>query len=127
MNYEILRRIKLNRNNKMNHLSQNFPCRVRSTLKFLLGTILSIGCAASALAQPALIVDDDGPADFNSIQAAIDAAYSGATIVVNPGLYVENVVIDKSIHLKGAGADRTTVDGGRFDDPWVTKRVFLHS
>ncbi|MHC4099199.1 MAG: hypothetical protein ACYSU3_24480, partial [Planctomycetota bacterium] len=32
-----------------------------------------------------IYVDDDGPADFSNIQAAIDAAVDGDIIVVGPG------------------------------------------
>jgi len=43
-------------------------------------------------AQPRIIyVDDDGPADFNTIQAAIDDSNDGDNIVVKPGLYAECV------------------------------------
>ena len=47
------------------------------------------------------------------IQAAIDVAHSGETINVNPGVYYENPVIDKNLILKGAGADKTIVDGSK--------------
>ena len=33
------------------------------------------------------IVDDDGPADFNKIQDAINSAFSGDTIFVKNGFY----------------------------------------
>ncbi|MHC4742748.1 MAG: hypothetical protein ACYS8Z_12600, partial [Planctomycetota bacterium] len=42
-----------------------------------------------------ITVDDDGPANFATIQAAIDAADHADVIVVAPGTYREN------IHLKG--------------------------
>jgi parallel beta-helix repeat protein len=46
------------------------------------------------------------------IQAAIDNATAGDTIIVYSGTYYENVVIDKS-HLALIGEDRdTTIDGG---------------
>lgn len=41
---------------------------------------------------------------FSSIQAAINAAPSGATISVGAGNYYENVVIDRPLTLVGAGA-----------------------
>ena len=44
-----------------------------------------------------------------SIQAAIDAASDGDVIFVGPGTYTESVIVDKSVSIKGAGADVTTV------------------
>ncbi len=38
-----------------------------------------------------ITVDDDGPADFNSIQSAIDSANNGDSIIVQPGLYQEYI------------------------------------
>jgi hypothetical protein len=47
------------------------------------------------------------------LQNAVDAASSGDTIIAGPGTYRENVVIDKSLDLSGAGSGNTIVDGGR--------------
>ncbi len=44
-----------------------------------------------------------------SIQAAVDAANPGDIIFVGPGSYTENVIVDKPVSIKGAGAARTTV------------------
>jgi len=46
-------------------------------------------------------VDDDGPADFSSIQETINAANSGDIIYVYPGTYYEQVVVNKSVSLIG--------------------------
>jgi len=46
-----------------------------------------------------LYVDDDGPADFSSIQAAVDAASPGATIIVKNGTYKENVDVDRAVTI----------------------------
>lgn len=42
-------------------------------------------------------------APFNSIQAAIDAASNGAIIVVRPGVYYEDVTLNKNVKLQGFG------------------------
>ena len=68
----------------------------------------------SAKASPTtVIVDDNGPADFNNIQKAINNASAGDTIFVRTGTYYENVVINKSIFLIGEDRDLTLVDGSR--------------
>ncbi len=47
------------------------------------------------------------------IQSYIDKAISGDTITISPGIFNENLVIDKSLTLKGAGSTEsgTIVDG----------------
>ncbi|MGB9854585.1 MAG: CARDB domain-containing protein [Candidatus Bathyarchaeales archaeon] len=57
------------------------------------------------------IVDDDGPADFHTIQEAVNAASSGDTILVRNGTYHETVVIDKSLSLIGEQRDTTVING----------------
>jgi nitrous oxidase accessory protein NosD len=48
-----------------------------------------------------------------SVQAAIDKAPDGATIVLAPGEFAEGLVISKPITLRGAGWDKTTVGSGK--------------
>jgi parallel beta-helix repeat protein len=55
------------------------------------------------------IVDDDGPADFQTIQAAINAAFNGDKVLVRPGTYRENVVVNKSLSVIGESAGRVTI------------------
>jgi len=47
------------------------------------------------------------PSQYPTIQSAINAAHSGDTILVAPGTYTEQLTIDKSVNLVGAGATRT--------------------
>jgi len=48
--------------------------------------------------------------DYTSIQDAVDAASDGDTIKVWAGTYTENVDVNKSVNLRGAGADVTVVN-----------------
>jgi hypothetical protein len=50
---------------------------------------------------------------YPSIQSKIDAADAGDTICVTAGAYKENIHIDKSLTIIGAGAEKTVVDGNR--------------
>lgn len=62
-----------------------------------------------------LTVDDDGPADYSSIQAAVDDAEDGATVRVRPGTYREEVRVDANITLiapDGATLNGSTINAG---------------
>ena len=51
------------------------------------------------------------PADYSTIQDAIDSAYPGTTILVAKGVYVEHLNITKSLSLVGEDRDTTIIDG----------------
>ena len=66
--------------------------RSKINLRMLLITLaISLGMGCTAAVGKTVYVDDDGPADFNNIQAAIDDANDGDSIIVQPGLYREFV------------------------------------
>ena len=68
------------------------------------------------VAGDTITVDDDGPADYDNIQDAINAAVEGDTIEVAAGHYNERVGISKRLSLIGSGSESTFIDGGRNGD-----------
>jgi len=50
------------------------------------------------------------PSQYPTIQSAVDAADEGDQIIVEKGLYVENIIVDKNVDL--IGIDWPTIDGG---------------
>lgn len=67
-----------------------------------------------------ITVDDDGGADYEKIQDAIDNATEGDTVRVWEGTYYENVVVNKTVSLVGNGSEETTiVAGGIHSVVWV--------
>ena len=59
-----------------------------------------------------ITVDDDGGADYEKIQDAIDNATDGDTITVWEGIYYGKVIVNKSVSLIGNGSELTTITGG---------------
>jgi parallel beta-helix repeat protein len=63
-----------------------------------------------------IYVGDDGQADFDKIQAGIDAAEYNDTVSVTAGIYYENIILKDGIILSGAGADVTIIDANGYGD-----------
>ena len=78
-----------------------------------------------------IIVDASGNGDFLTIQEGIDNSQPGGTVFVREGHYRENVFINKTLDLEGAGKLNTTLDGGWLGDgitiesAWVNVSGFL--
>ncbi len=60
-----------------------------------------------------LYVGGSGPGNYTSIQNAVDNASSRDIVFVYPGIYYENIVINKPIHLMGKKNENTIIDGGK--------------
>jgi pectin methylesterase-like acyl-CoA thioesterase len=76
--------------------------QVKEILKitFLLILALHLITAGSAAATLISVNNSTGQvANFTSIQAAVAAANPGDEIVVKPGIYEENIVINKNISI----------------------------
>jgi len=80
----------------------------------LIGSCLFLFLAAAGDAEGETITVAKGPlsgADYNTIQEAVDAAAVGDSIHVSPGIYYENVVVNKSIYLFGEDRNTTVING----------------
>jgi len=78
-------------------------------LLFTLSLISGFKVIVRAESEPILEVGQTEP--YKTIQEAINNASSGATILVHPGVYNENVVVNKSVSLIGEVKALTTIDG----------------
>jgi hypothetical protein len=83
-------------------------------------TILVL-CFVGTVSATNWSVDGSGGADFTRIQDAINNAKDGDTILVYSCIYYENVVVDKSVTLKGIG--HPVVDARRCGKSVVTLRA----
>ncbi len=63
-----------------------------------------------------IYVDDNGGANYATIQQAIDNASDGDTVFVFNGIYYENVVVNKIINLIGEDKNTTIIDGNGTGD-----------
>jgi nitrous oxidase accessory protein len=78
-------------------------------------------CSAVSGEGDIITVDDDGDKDYTSIQDAIDAANAGDIIHIYPGLYQENIVVDKPLVLMGVpGEDLPVIAPAESTDTTMT-------
>ena len=67
-----------------------------------------------------LFVGGEGPGNYSSIQNAVDNASKGDTVFVFNGTYIENIIVNKSIHLIGENKEKTLIDAGNSDGIRIT-------
>ncbi len=65
--------------------------------------LLVLALSSPAAAQATWTVDDDGPADFTSIQDAVDAAAEGDAILVHAGSYSRVLIEGKGLLIQADG------------------------
>jgi len=78
----------------------------------MLAFLLAIFCCP---AQSAYITVGTDGANYESIQEAVNASSDGDTIVVQSGVYLENVLVDRSLTLRGLG--NPVIDAGGNGSP----------
>ena len=57
-----------------------------------------------------ITVDDDGEAEFTSIQDAINVSVDGDSVQVWDGEYREALIVNKSISIIGNGSEKTSLN-----------------
>jgi len=79
-----------------------------SLLALVLLASLGGSLLSSSLAPKELRV----PQDYETIQAAIDAAAPGSVIYITSGTYQENLLLDRPLTLRGEDRDGVVIGGG---------------
>ena len=79
------------------------------SLFLVLPASLSTGSSPVDNESPKFFVGGSGPGNYSTIQEAIDTANPGDTIFVFTGIYIENIVINKSIYLIGEDKYNTII------------------
>ncbi len=88
-----------------------FPDRFASFIP--LGVLLTLILTPALRAGNIIAV----PADYTTIQDAVDKAEDGDTVIVGDGYYRENIVIDKPLILISRnGHEKTTIEAGKADE-----------
>jgi hypothetical protein len=84
--------------------------------------ILFFAVLASRTSARTITVDDNGPADFNRVQAAIDSSIKGDTVVVLPGIYKGSG--NRDIDFKGKAI---TVRSSDPNDPCIVAGTVINA
>jgi len=78
-------------------------CLLVSLFSVTLGSFATLVVAVSSTIRV--------PEDYPTIQAAVNAANPGDTVLVASGIYYEHVVVNKSLTLVGENSGTTIVNG----------------
>src|SRR5258708_2632969 len=90
----------------------NVPMRIGSSCSPIFEVLCLVLFSVGAISSPASTIHV--PGDQPTIQAGINAASNGDTVLVDPGTYYENIdFLGKAITVTSSGgAAQTIIDGG---------------
>jgi pectin methylesterase-like acyl-CoA thioesterase len=77
-------------------------------LTILIGAVVFLSLGSVSISA-VITVDDDAPANFKSIQKAVNAAKNGDVIRLAAGKYEERITVTKNITIQGAGTNLTVI------------------
>lgn len=77
------------------------------------------GASAAARAGETWVVDDDGPANYRDLPAAIAGARDGDTLVLRAGRYSAAEWFGKGLAIVGAGSGSTVIERRSGDGPFL--------
>ena len=103
---------------------------MRRAIVTIAAVFLVLGAVVGFTHARTITVDDDGPADFNNIQAAIDDANNGDTVVVADSTYTGDGNRDIDFHGKAItvksekGAENCIIDCNATEHYWNRHRGF---
>ncbi len=84
---------------------------MKPTLALLMGPALLVGLGGNALAASVAVgTCKPGVVQFATIQGAVNASPAGTTILVCPGIYPEQVLINKALTVKGIADPATSAN-----------------
>ena len=85
--------------------------------------LLSLSIALSVVGRQ-LIVSKEGLGTYRSVQAALNEAQAGDTVLVNPGVYEETIEFVNGVTVIGSGAEHTILRYGYgFDEVLHAKNI----
>ena len=90
---------------------------IPDTLKLLRPLCILLPLSGAQVALSATLIVPD---DFSTIQAAINAANTGDTIIVETGSYTENLILRTDVDVRGREAARTFIAANDVVEPTVT-------
>lgn len=82
-------------------------------------TVVSMSLCRSARAATVCVNPGGTGGCYAKIQLAVNASSAGDTVKVEAGTYQEDVLITKSVHVIGAGADDSIVDATGLDNGFL--------